>query len=72
MVGSNLGISVLPKSATTDKHNNSQIKIISFEAPVPFRRVALAYRKSAVKKEAIIKIVNVIKSLDENNKVGLG
>ena len=72
MVGSNLGISVLPKSATTDKHNNSQIKIISFEAPVPFRRVALAYRKSAVKKEAIIKIVNVIKSLNENNKVELG
>jgi LysR family hydrogen peroxide-inducible transcriptional activator len=64
MVASNLGISVLPKSATTDNHYNSQVKIISFEPPVPFRRVALAYRKSAVKKEAISKIVDVIKSLD--------
>jgi LysR family hydrogen peroxide-inducible transcriptional activator len=68
MVASNLGISVLPKSATTDKHNNSQIKIISFEPPVPFRRVALAYRKSAVKKEAITKIISVIKSLDVTKK----
>ncbi len=64
MVASNLGISVLPKSATTDKYDNSLVKIISFEPPVPFRRVALAYRKSAVKKEAINKIVNVIKELD--------
>ena len=63
MVASNLGISVLPKSATTGKHDNSLIKVIPFEAPVPFRRVALAYRKSAVKKEAINEIVNVIKFL---------
>ena len=63
MVASNLGISVLPKSATTGKHDNSLIKVIPFEAPVPFRRVALAYRKSAVKKEAIHEIVNVIKFL---------
>ncbi|MDB4039953.1 hydrogen peroxide-inducible genes activator [Methylophilaceae bacterium] len=64
MVASNLGISVLPKSATSDEHNNPQVKIICFESPVPFRRVALAYRKSAVKKEAINAIVGVIKSLD--------
>ena len=64
MVASNLGISVLPKSATTAKYNNPLVKIISFESPVPFRRVGLAYRKSAVKKSAIIKIVDVIKSLD--------
>ncbi len=64
MVASNLGISVLPKSATTDKYDNSLVKVIPFEAPVPFRRVALAYRKSAVKKEAINQIVNVIKDLD--------
>jgi len=64
MVASNLGISVLPKSAITDTYNNPLVKIISFEAPVPFRRVALAFRKSAVKKEAVNKIVNVIKALD--------
>ena len=64
MVASNLGISVLPKSATTDKYDNSLVKVIPFESPVPFRRVALAYRKSTVKKEAINQIVNVIKDLD--------
>ena len=64
MVASNLGVSVLPKSATTAQLNNPLVKIISFESPVPFRRVALAYRKSAVKKEAIKKIVSVIKALN--------
>ena len=64
MVASNLGISVLPKSATTDQLHNPLVKIISFEPPVPFRRVALAYRKSAVKTEAIKKIVSVIKALN--------
>ncbi|MDA9210993.1 hydrogen peroxide-inducible genes activator [Methylophilaceae bacterium] len=70
MVASNLGISVLPKSATTETHDNSQVKTILFEAPAPFRRVALAYRKSAVKKEAINRIIDVIKSL-EHNKHGI-
>ena len=64
MVASNLGISVLPKSATTVKHNNPLVKIISFEDPAPFRRVALAYRKSGVKTEAIKTIVEAIKSVD--------
>ena len=64
MVASNLGISVLPKSATTVKHNNPLVKIISFEDPAPFRRVALAYRKSGVKTEAIKTIVKAIKSVD--------
>ena len=61
MVASNLGISVLPQSAATDKYQDSLVKIIPFESPVPFRRVALAYRKSAVKKEAVTHIVDVIK-----------
>ena len=64
MVASNLGISVLPKSATTDKYQDPLVKTIPFEPPVPFRRVALAYRKSAVKKDAVTHIINVIKSLD--------
>ena len=64
MVASGLGISVLPQSATTVKHNNPLVKTISFEDPIPFRRVALAYRKSGVKTEAVTKLVDVIKSLD--------
>jgi len=64
MVASNLGISVLPKSATTDKYQDPLVKTIFFDSPVPFRRVALAYRKSAVKKDAVTHIIKVIKSLD--------
>ena len=64
MVASNLGISVLPQSAATDKYQDTLVQTIPFESPVPFRRVALAYRKSAVKKEAVKHIINVIKSLE--------
>ena len=64
MVASNLGISVLPQSAATDKYQDTLVQTIPFESPVPFRRVALAYRKSAVKKDAVKHIVNVIKSLE--------
>ena len=49
MVASNLGISVLPKSATTLRHVNPLVKAIQFDKPIPFRKVVLAYRKSSVK-----------------------
>ena len=64
MVASNLGISVLPKSAVSLKHHNPLVNVISFEKPVPFRRVALAFRKSSVKKDAIEQIAQVIKGID--------
>ena len=64
MVASNLGISVLPKSAISKENENNLVKVIPFQSPVPFRRVALAYRKSAVKKTAINQILKVIKQLD--------
>ena len=64
MVASNLGISVLPKSAVALKHHNPLVNVISFEKPVPFRRVALAFRKSSVKKDAIEQIAQVIKGID--------
>ena len=64
MVASNLGISVLPKSAVALKHHNPLVSVISFEKPVPFRRVALAFRKSSVKKDAIDQIAQVIKGVD--------
>ena len=64
MVASNLGISVLPKSAVALKHHNPLVNVIPFEKPVPFRRVALAFRKSSVKKDAIDQIAQVIKGVD--------
>ncbi len=64
MVASNLGISVLPKSATSTKYDNPLVKTIPFNDPKPYRKVALAYRKSTVKKKAIDHIVESIKKVD--------
>ena len=66
MVASNLGISVLPKSATISGYENPLVKTIPFTDPKPYRRVALAYRKSTVKKEAINYIVKSIQKINLN------
>lgn len=64
MVASNLGVSVLPKSAVVQKYNNPLVSVIPFETPVPFRRVALAFKKSSIKKEGQEKILQAIKNID--------
>ena len=64
MVASNLGISVLPKSATTLRYNNPLVKVIPFDKPTPCRKVVLAFRKSMVKKHAIDEIVKSIKKIN--------
>jgi LysR family hydrogen peroxide-inducible transcriptional activator len=53
MVASNLGISVLPASATVKKYHNPLIRVIPFTAPVPVRRIAIAWRKSFTRIQAI-------------------
>ena len=67
MVASNLGISVLPKTATAINYNNPLVKVIPFKKPVPFRRIAIAYRKSTVRMEAIEKFVLALKDIKSNN-----
>jgi LysR family hydrogen peroxide-inducible transcriptional activator len=67
MVASNLGISVLPKTATAINYNNPLVKVIPFKKPVPFRRIAIAYRKSTVRMEAIEKFVMALKDIKSNN-----
>ena len=64
MVASNLGISVLPKSATTFRHNNPLVKVISFDKPTPCRKVVLAFRKSMVKQNAVDEIVKSINKVN--------
>ncbi len=64
MVASNLGISVLPKSATTVRNRNSLVKVIPFDNPIPSRKVALAFRKSMVKKDAVNEIVKAISKIN--------
>ena len=67
MVASNLGISVLPKTATAINYKNPLVKIIPFKNPVPYRRIAIAYRKSTVRMEAIEKFVLALKDIKSNN-----
>ena len=63
MVASNLGITVLPSSATATRYHNPLLKVIPFVQPAPSRRIALAWRKSFVRLEAVEKIAEAIKSV---------
>ena len=53
MVASGLGISVLPRDALTPKYHSRLVVPVPFAKPVPSRRVALAYRRSFPRPEAI-------------------
>ena len=66
MVASNLGITVLPCSATAERYNNPLIQVIPFAAPAPTRRIAIAWRKSFVRLEAIEKIAESIQAINSN------
>jgi LysR family transcriptional regulator, hydrogen peroxide-inducible genes activator len=66
MVASNLGITVLPCSATAKRYNNPLIKVIPFVSPAPTRRIAIAWRKSFVRLEAVEKIAESIKAINSD------
>jgi LysR family hydrogen peroxide-inducible transcriptional activator len=66
MVASNLGITVLPCSATADRYNNPLIKVIPFVSPAPTRRIAIAWRKSFVRMEAVEKVAEAIMAIGSN------
>lgn len=63
MVSSNLGITVLPCSAATERHVNPLVKVIPFAAPVPVRRIALAWRKSYARELAVNCLAEAIKEM---------
>ena len=65
MVASNLGISILPQSATTNNYKNKEISILSFEIPVPFRQVAIAYRQGSTKKDSLIKLIKLVEGMKQ-------
>ena len=65
MVASNLGISILPQSATTNNYKNKEINILSFEIPVPFRQVAIAYRQGSTKKDSLIKLIKLVQGMKQ-------
>jgi len=53
MVASGLGVSVLPRDALTPKYHSQLVVPVPFVRPAPSRRVALAYRRSFPRPEAI-------------------
>jgi LysR family transcriptional regulator, hydrogen peroxide-inducible genes activator len=66
MVASNLGITVLPCSAVVERYSNPLVKVVPFEPPVPIRRIALAWRKSYGREQAIEKIIEAIKRVNSD------
>lgn len=63
MVASGLGITVLPATALTDRSLNTLIKVLPFSAPVPSRRVALAWRQGFYRPRAVSLIAKTIRTL---------
>lgn len=63
MVASNLGVTVLPCSAATERYTNPLVKVIPFQAPVPSRRIALAWRKSYAREMAVECVADAIKTI---------
>ena len=53
MVATGAGITVLPSSSDTESSKNPLLSIVPFQQPAPSRRVALAWRKSFPRLEAI-------------------
>jgi LysR family hydrogen peroxide-inducible transcriptional activator len=53
MVASGLGVSVLPRDALTPRYHSRLVVPVPFTQPVPSRRIALAYRRSFPRPEAI-------------------
>lgn len=64
MVASNLGITVLPASATISHYQTPLVKAIPFKKPIPTRKIALAWRKSYGRVQAVDEIAKAIRSLE--------
>ncbi|OFZ68659.1 MAG: LysR family transcriptional regulator [Betaproteobacteria bacterium RBG_16_56_24] len=60
MVASGLGITVLPASANSPRYRNRLVKVIPFSKPAPARRIALAWRKSFARTQAIDALARAI------------
>jgi LysR family hydrogen peroxide-inducible transcriptional activator len=60
MVASGLGVSVLPRDAMTRKYHSALVVPVPFARPIPTRRVALAWRKSFPRPQAIAAIRDAV------------
>ncbi|MFZ2988998.1 LysR substrate-binding domain-containing protein, partial [Ideonella sp.] len=59
MVASGMGITVVPM-LSTPQESNPHLRFVPFAAPVPTRRVVLAWRRSFTRYEAIAALRNAI------------
>lgn len=64
MVASGLGITVLPCSANMAKFRSPLLKAVPFATPSPSRRIALAWRRSFFRGEAVEALAQTIRSLN--------
>lgn len=64
MVASGSGITVLPQTALGSRYANPLVRVLDFEAPVPMRRVALAWRSNFARRAAVEKLAGVVRRLD--------
>jgi LysR family hydrogen peroxide-inducible transcriptional activator len=60
MVASGLGITVLPASANGERYRSPLLRVIPFEQPVPARRIALAWRKSFARTQAVDALIQAV------------
>lgn len=61
MVASGVGITVLPRTSVPDMENKgATLRYLPFEAPVPDRRVVLAWRKSFTRVQAMAALAHAI------------
>jgi len=56
MVASGLGVSVLPRDALTPRYHSQLVVPVPFTQPIPSRRIALAYRRSFPRPDAVAAI----------------
>ena len=68
MVASGLGISVLPRDALTPKYHSQLVVPVPFTRPTPSRRVALAYRRSFPRPEAIAALRDAVATVRPQSK----
>ena len=62
MVASGLGITVLPESAAKEaSYGKNILAVRPFESPAPHRRIALAWRASYPRPEAIDILIDALK-----------
>ena len=63
MVASGLGVSVLPASALTSRYASKMVHTVPFQAPVPSRKVTLAWRASFDRPEAVKTLAEAITAI---------